>query len=170
MYKTEIINEIWKDITDYPSYQVSNFGRIKNLNTNNILKGSPTNGGYIRATLIKDKKNITKKVHCLVAIEFLNYKFDSVKSVVNYIDGDKTNNKLENLEVVTQRENKSNCFRSNSETMTSKYIGVSFHKASNKWISQIRINGINTYLGVFKTEIEAHNRYNEELLKLTTNE
>lgn len=163
--ENNINNEIWKNITLFPNYQVSNLGRVRNLITNNILKGGLIQD-YKRVTLSNDTIKTSKKVHCLVAIEFLGYIFNAKDSVINHIDGDKTNNKLDNLEVVTQRENVSECFKSNKSKNTSKYIGVNFHKASNKWISQIHINGKNKYLGIYNTEIEAHNKYNEELNKI----
>lgn len=38
--------EIWKTITDYPNYQVSNYGNVKNIRFNRILKCTITPYGY----------------------------------------------------------------------------------------------------------------------------
>ena len=46
--------------------------------------------------------------------------------------------------------------------------GVSWHKEKNKWISQIYYNGRLKFLGYFKTEIEASNAYQNELLTIST--
>lgn len=40
--------EIWKTITDYPNYQVSNYGNVKNIRFNRILKCTITPYGYVR--------------------------------------------------------------------------------------------------------------------------
>lgn len=68
-------NEIWKDIPEYENRcQVSNFGRVKSLLTNKILK--PNNDGYNRlyVSIYRNKKSKSIKIHKLVAIAFLNHK------------------------------------------------------------------------------------------------
>ena len=49
---------------------------------------------------------------------------------------------------------------------TSKYIGVSWHKASNRWTSQFTYNGKKIYVGIFKTEEEAALAYNKKAIEL----
>ena len=67
--------------------------------------------GYVHVRLCKDGTITLKKVHVLVAEAFLDYdvsqydRRDSGSLVVDHIDRDKTNNKLDNLEVITQAEN-----------------------------------------------------------------
>lgn len=96
--KIEYLNEYWKDIKGYEGlYQVSNFGRIKSIKTNTVLKPFLSNKGYYQVSLCKN--GIRKKflVHRLVAIAFIpnpnNYKCVNHKNEITtdnfvYIDDD----------------------------------------------------------------------------------
>lgn len=79
------------------------------------------------------------------------------KHEIDHINGDRADNRLENLREATRRENMRN-LRSVAGS-TSKYIGVSWHKASKRWIAQVTVNGKGKYLGVFNCEIEAAKAY-----------
>ena len=96
--------EIWKQIKDYPNYEVSNLGDVKNINTNYILKKENHTMGYFRIKL--SKKNVF--IHRLVAITFIDNK--QKKRNVNHINGIKTDNRVENLEWNTQSENVKHSF------------------------------------------------------------
>ena len=109
--------EIWKDIKGYEGYyKVSNLGRVKSLDRtieykNGIeytLKGSLriiscSGTGYQNIGLSRDSVMKNFLVHRLVAVAFLNNP-DSLP-VVNHIDGDKTNNKVCNLEWASHSDN-----------------------------------------------------------------
>lgn len=148
--------EIWKNIEGFEGYQISNLGRVKSFKRTKerILKGSIT-GGYIQVEI--DKK--LKSIHQLVAIAFLNHKPCGHKLVVNHIDHNKLNNKVENLEIVNQRENAN---RKHLKS-TSKYTGVYWNKRAKKWHSQIIINKKVVYLGLFESEKEAAEVYRNKL-------
>jgi hypothetical protein len=78
--------------------------------------------------------------------------------MIDHIDGNGLNNQRSNLRFCTYNENNKN--RKSETGTTSKYLGV--YLAEGKyWTAQIRINGKTTYLGVFKTEIEAAIIYNK---------
>ena len=111
--------------------------------------------GYRQVSLSStDRVRKTKLVHILMAETFLGHVSDKKSMlVVNHIDGNKANNSLYNLEIVTRRDNISICYRSNSETKSSKYVGAS--KNGNKWQSTIAILGVTYYLGCYNTEEEA---------------
>lgn len=104
--------EIWKDITGYEGkYQVSTSGSIRNILKNNQLKPSPDTKGYTRVNLWKDGSYKTKKIHRLVAEVFL--KNDNDYAQVNHIDGDKSNNNIDNLEWCDQSYNIKHAYANN---------------------------------------------------------
>ena len=90
--------EIWKDLEDYPNYQVSNMGRVKSLkfSKEKIMKSSKNNNGYFVVSLCKEGKIKNYLVHRLVAQAFLPNP-DSLPEV-NHKDEIKTNNCVDNLE------------------------------------------------------------------------
>ena len=159
--------EQFKNIKGYEGlYQVSNLGRVKSLKygRERLLNAGLDGKGYLHVNLYRNKKPQTLKVHKLVAIAFLNHKPCGHKSVVNHKDFNKLNNVIENLEIVSQREN------ANQKHLksTSKYVGVSWDKTRSKWRSQISENGINNILGYFVNEQDASDAY-QEVLKLINN-
>lgn len=100
--------EIWKDVLGYEGiYQVSNLGRVKNLNyrgTNKerVFKKGHTNG-YEVVGLTKNKKTTSHLVHRIV-FEAFNGKIPTGLTV-DHIDSNKQNQKLENLQLLTNVEN-----------------------------------------------------------------
>ena len=158
-----IMEEIYKDVIGYEGiYQVSNLGNVKYCKTGLIRNYYLEKTGYYSITLRKNGIGKTRKVHQLVAESFLNHKRCGFELVVNHIDLDKTNNKLDNLEIVTNREN------SNRKHLksTSKYIGVHWNKEDKKWKSGIMINGKTKHLGYFTSELEASQAYQKALLNI----
>lgn len=158
--------ENWKDVIGYECiYQISNLGRVKSLSRSiirsngkiqtfkeRILKSGIDTAGYYIVKLYKKDCKRTIKVHQIVAQSFLNHIICGMDLVVNHKDFNKLNNNVENLEIVTQRENANKKHIKSS----SIYMGVSYHKASNKWSSYININGRKKYLGLYKCELSAY--------------
>lgn len=98
------MKENWKDIKDYEGYyQVSNFGNIKSLRNNKILKKSLDSRGYNHFITSLNNKSKLFKIHRLVALHFIPNPEN--KNQVNHINGIKTDNTVENLEWVTAKEN-----------------------------------------------------------------
>lgn len=100
--------EIWKgaiyDGVDYSwRLEVSTSGRIRNTQTKRLYSPCPSSSGYLQICISVHKKNKTIRIHRCVAETFLHKSLD--KNIVNHIDGNKTNNSLNNLEWVDRREN-----------------------------------------------------------------
>jgi len=154
-------------------YQVSNLGNVKSLDRSyinslgrkyfidgRILKNYLDSRGYMSRLLSKKSKHKIYKVHQLVAISFLNHKPKETNLVVDHINNIKTDNRLENLQIITSRENVSRTKRGSS-----KYTGVSFDKKCNKWRARIHINHKDISLGYFTNELDAYNAYQTALSK-----
>lgn len=162
------MKEIWKDVPDYEGlYQVSDLGRKKSLNfkqtgKQKILQGCVLNTGYHQFSLQKEKTSKRFLAHQLVAMAFLNHDPHSNKIVVNHINFDKLDNRLVNLEVVSQRQNAN---RKHCKSK-SKYIGVTKRGDNKKWVATIYHNAKIIYLGSFKTEIEASISYQKALKQI----
>ncbi len=94
--------EQWKTITTHPNYEVSNLGRVRNKTTNEFKKPSPNKQGYVAVNLYPNLK--VYMVHRLVA-EYFIPSDDKTKTIVNHIDGIRSNNFVTNLEWCTQQQN-----------------------------------------------------------------
>jgi len=159
------MNEIWKNIPGYEGmYQVSNIGRVKSLpkryNPKGCILKSKTqkNKYYACVDLANGVNKKSFYIHQLMAMAFLGHKPDGTnKLVVDHVNNNKRDNRLENLQLISNREN-STKDRLNG---TSKYIGVSFYKNTGKWRCQKYINGKLKHLGYFDSEIEANIFYNK---------
>lgn len=100
------MDEVWKSIYGYNGlYEVSNLGRIKSIRTkkSKILKPYKGSSGYNHIVLYKNKKAKTYDVHRIVAISFLDNKYN--KEEVNHKNGNKEDNMVDNLEWVSRSEN-----------------------------------------------------------------
>lgn len=160
--------ENWKKIPGYEDYQVSNLGRVKSFKYNEPRILKQREGGtskYLRVVLCKNGKVKEMLVHQLVCMAFKGHNPDGFNGkIVDHINNDKLDNRLENLQVVPHRVNKSK-----DRKGTSKYTGVS-KGYKNKWQSTIYINGKTKYLGCFDTEEEASEAYQNALLELNNTE
>lgn len=175
--------EIWKDIKGFENlYQISNYGNIRSLDKKarckngyriskgKILKTYISNKGYKRINLLKNRKIKTFPIHRLVALAFLDN--PNNKEQVNHINGIKTDNRVENLEWVTCKENIKHSIRSgltNYQYKNKKLIVIfdSIKQASemlnidrNKIYT--RVNNGKDYKGIYFKKIgdDFNERYN----------
>lgn len=105
--------EVWLPIKGTNGiYEVSNYGRVHNTYTDRYLKPGVQGKGYLNVTLCVNGKRTTAMIHRLVANEFIrNWEG---KPQVNHIDGDKENNRADNLEWVTNEENTAHAYATGS--------------------------------------------------------
>ena len=171
--------EEWRDIPNYEGYyQASNLGRIRSLDRTVVFsdgrkrfyRGGVMNGsvnkGYRLTTLHINSIGRTFMFSQLVAMAFLGHKPDGHSLVVDHVNGDKLDDRVENLRIVTQRANISTCFRFDKGSFSSEYAGVYWNEEKSKWHSQIQHKGMRLYLGLYNTEIEASNAYQLALSKI----
>lgn len=134
----DLAGEIWLVCEDIPTYEVSQFGRIRNTRMG-IPRVPPINRhhGYRYITVWNptSKKGITHYLHRLVAKAFLVR--PEGKTEVNHIDGDKTNCDATNLEWVTHKQNIAHAIhvlkRHGSIHLARTYRGESHHKSKLNW-------------------------------------
>lgn len=174
------MQEIWKPVVGYEGiYEITNTGKVYSLpkkwigakgcirsHNGKYLSVQKSTAGYFRVLLSKDGISKTREIHQLVAEAFLNHTPCGYKLVVDHIDNDKTNNKVCNLQLITQRENASKNASKSINEKTSKYVGVFFDKSRNKYQSKIKINNKIIFIGRFETEYEAHLAYQQKLKQL----
>jgi hypothetical protein len=122
------MEEIWKDIEGYEGlYQVSNLGNVKRLVSTRcfaerLICRSIDRYGYVKRVLSKDSKNYYFTEHRLVAKAFIPNTLN--KPAVNHINGIKTDNRVENLEWCTNKENSKHA----RETGLQDMKGTNHHK------------------------------------------
>jgi hypothetical protein len=127
------MQEIWAIVKDNTNYEVSNYGKVRNLRTNYILKPMVTKKGYHRV----DLGYKTYSIHRLVAQAFIEN--PNNKPQVNHIDCDKSNNRVDNLEWCTNGENQIHAINNNLKTI---YNGVNV--VNHKINDSIAINIFNS--------------------------
>ena len=113
------------------------------------MREGPRNGEY-RTTL---------KMHRLIAGLI---KGDGM--CVDHINGNKLDNRRENLRVCSRSENQHN--QRLSKANTSGFKGVHFHKATRKWMARIKISSKIKYIGTFDTPEAAHEAYCKSAIAL----
>lgn len=103
---TNNTEEIWKTINDFPNYEVSTYGRVRNKKTGYIIRQLLGSNGYFSVRIRKhsgDCEKPSRLVHRLVAEAFLGGNHPNLQ--VNHKDGNKQNNNVKNLEWCTRKEN-----------------------------------------------------------------
>lgn len=156
----------WRPVKGYEGFFIiSEFGDVKSIprevvrsrGGNFFMKqGKVLNTfltkGYKRVALRNgiDQKKFT--IHRLVAEAFLEK--EKGREYVNHLDSNRLNNHYSNLEWVSMQEN--NCHRIDKTKTTTKYIGVSWIKAKQRFTASICINKVQKTIGHFLTAEEAY--------------
>ena len=129
------MEEIWKSISDYENYQISNLGNIKSLNYHNmkiekLLKPTIGKRGYMYINLINNNQHKRFYIHKLVAMAFCDINNikrvdanDNSKIQVNHINENKLDNRACNLEWCTLKYNINYGTRLNRMVETNKNNG-----------------------------------------------
>lgn len=157
--------EIFRDISGYEGlYQVSNFGNVKRLEYQRYNKMTKTyskykehnlklllnNNGYKIVNLCKNGITKLTLVHRLVAQAFI--KNTNNYNCINHIDGNKTNNNIENLEWCTYKENIQHAYRTG---LNKKSKEVNQYSLNGEYLSTYK----STYKASYATGINQSNIY-----------
>ena len=142
LIKNEIrLNEdpkrIWKPIDGFKGYKISNDGFVYSEKTNRVLNKINNSSGYYHICLINNGKMQYQLLHRLIAQAFIPNPHN--KPFINHIDGDKKNNKIDNLEWVTNKENIRHAFEiglMNGKPSTRKKQIIQIDKKTNKVICE----------------------------------
>ena len=115
----------WYPVKDWEGlYEINKNGDVRNAKTKKLIVGDINNCGYYRVALYNQGQGKKYFRHRLVAEHFLDK--PEGKDFVNHINGDKSNNSLENLEWVSQSENEKHAFANGLKQKTNKPFIIEF--------------------------------------------
>ena len=143
------MEEIFKDIPGYKGlYQISNLGRVKSLKRKGrlkdiIIRNSLNTKGYPQVGISKNCRAKNFTVHKLMAITFLNHEYVNRTIVVDHINGIRTDNRLENLQIISQRDNVL------KGRLCTNYSGIKQVGKKEKYKLTISYKNKGHYIGVF---------------------
>lgn len=174
LFRGNIMKEIWLPIKGYEGkYEISNFGRakslakewlsghVKRIKPDTIFRPGSDKRGYFAITLRKDNKSTTFKIHHLVWDHFGDRPRNGRKLQVDHKDENKQNNHIDNLQLLTNRQNVHKSLLINKTNDLP--LGVIRVKQTTKYLAKIKLNGKTKFLGYYKTIAEAQQVYNNKL-------
>lgn len=174
------MKRIWKEIKEVPGYEVSNDGLIRSF----WKVGGCARGERIRLDIsrsVKTRLNTKSRgqyeivalspgaqqrktfyVHRLVYKNHVGEIPDGFG--IDHIDGNRLNNRAENLRLATVKQNNLN---SRPKKSGNRYKGVSKKDYPNRtiWRASIKVDGRNIHLGYYDSEVEAAKAYDEATIK-----
>jgi hypothetical protein len=103
--------ECWKIIKKFPNYEISNLGKVRNIKLKKTHQVRISKFGYDRVHLRKDNKEFNKFMHVLVYNTFIGKIPNGYE--INHKDGNKLNNKIDNLELTTRSGNIKHAYENN---------------------------------------------------------
>lgn len=169
----------WKEVSEFPNYQVSETGLVRNKE-GKVLKTFVQNGGYEVASFPQGTKSSAKRtVHRLVATAFIPNPEGLPE--VNHKDGNKLNNPSDNLEWCGRRQNcqhakETGLWAYNHPTLGKKlpkrgqgrateYFGICWVEKQQRWAVRTQHLGVVLWQKQFKSEVDAAMFHDEQVRK-----
>lgn len=150
-----------KDVTGYEDrYTVSDNGLVFSKKRNKAVTIYDNGNVYLKLMLWRGGKIDNRLVHRLVAEHFLDDWSPTLQ--VDHIDGDKTNNHVSNLRMVTQSQNMKAKLKPRGK---SKYRGVNWNVKDKVFHAQISPKGKTMHIGTFRMEVAAALAWDEAARK-----
>jgi hypothetical protein len=122
--------EVWRKIKSYPNYEISSYGKVKNLTTSENMKLRKRDDKYIDVGLTKNGEQKNELLHRLVAKAFCKKQPGEIE--VDHKDKNRSNNKSDNLRWVSGSDNQRN--KGIAKNNSSGVPGVFFDKEKQCWI------------------------------------
>jgi hypothetical protein len=163
-----LTKENFKFIKNFENYMISDLGRVFSIKKHRFLKSGVDGHGYYHIKLCKYGIKKTFTIHRLVGIHFLENPEN--KKCIDHINNIRTDNSLDNLRWVSNKENSYNSIISKHNTSGVK--GVSFKKLRNKYEAYIKINNKQKHIGYYNSleeAKEARQKVANEIFKEFTN-
>lgn len=113
------MKEEWKKIEGFPNYSVSNTGKVRNDKKNKEKALVKSSTGYAKTDLYSNGKRFCKRTHRLVGEAFVPNPYN--KPEINHKDGNKLNNRADNLEWVNRSENEKHAYDNGLAKITEKH-------------------------------------------------
>ena len=143
--------ENWKIIDEFENYEISDLGFVRNKNSRKIKKHQIKENEYFYVQLWKNNKSKNKNIHRLVALAFIEN--PSKLPLVDHIDCNKQNNRVENLRWCTYSQNNANSKMNSTNATGIKEVG--WDKNTKKYHAQIGLNNKLYHLGLYDSKEEA---------------
>lgn len=132
MYQRNLEEEYWKEVPNFP-YQVSTLGNVRREGRVNNLKPSKSTKGYLDVKLSKDGIITSFRIHRLVLLTFIGYD----DRTVNHKNNIKWDNRLVNLEYMTQKENNHHAIANGFTTKGAKNGRAKLSKEDVNYIREL---------------------------------
>lgn len=124
----------------------------------------PSNQRFYISRILPGRPRKTIKLHRVIMEHYLGRKLNS-KEHIDHINGDTTDNRIQNLRVVNNRQNHQNR-KSHRE---GRLVGCYFSKRNEGWVALIRVGKKRKNLGLYPTEQQAHHAYIQALEEYSLN-